>query len=120
MDPLTEFGKLVEQLALDGIRLQQIWNQAYAIEIEQFAELLADHPAAAQWMLSLAPARMAFTDFQVELAVRIEAGTEAKFDLGCLPINLQYSRRFQTAAESTSRIRITVAQSPLPPLTNLP
>jgi hypothetical protein len=119
MGQFKDFGELVSHMALNAIGVQEIWNQAHALELEQFAHVLASGATMADWVLPLAPVRLALDHFEVDAAVQIEVSRRTEFNLGCQPINLQYVRRFQTEEQTASRIRITVAQTPLPTSTEV-
>lgn len=113
MEDVADFSALVAELALDAVRTQRLWNDAHHLESSQFVQLLSAHPELAPGLIPLAPTLLALNKFEIAVSLQLMAGHETKFGLGARLLNLQYSRRYQVASESSSRIRITVEQYPV-------
>ena|SRR5947209_5720376 len=109
----AQLGEFVGELALDAIRLQQLWNDAHTAEHSQFVQMVKAHPQIRELLMPLAPPLMSLSEFVVDAAVQIDVARKTEFTLTAKPINLEFTRRYQINTEQTSRIRITVTSGPM-------
>ena len=110
-----ELQDLIANLALDSINTQLRFNEANEIAQKEFAALLegVTDPTVRALLMPAAPSRMHLETFEIDLGVTLATETEVGFSIRALPIGLGFSILHRTRAERTSRLTVTVQQTPM-------
>ena len=106
--------ELIANLALDSINTQLRFNEAHEIALKEFAALLdgVTDPSIKALLMAAAPSRMHLETFEIDLGVTLGKETEVGFAIRALPIGLGFSILHRTRTERTSRLTVTVQQTP--------
>jgi len=113
MSNATSLGKLIERAAAGVIETQQeVFDVAYAQELERFADVLGAAPSglARTMVEQLLPVRQRVAQAELEFGVSIEIERRGGYSIGAKVLNLGYERRYGFTASESSRVRVTVQQ----------
>jgi hypothetical protein len=110
----TALENLIANLAVDSINTQLRFNEAHEIALKEFAALLegVTDPSLKALLMTAAPSRMHVGTFEIDLGVTLAKETEAGFAIRALPIGLGFSILHRTRTDRTSRLKVTVQQTP--------
>jgi len=105
---------LITNLAVDSINTQLRFNAAHEIALNEFAALLegVTDPTVKALLMAAAPSRMHLETFEIDLGVTLAKETEVGFGIRALPLGLGFSILHRTRTERTSRLKVTVQQTP--------
>ena len=112
--PFSDLDEHIKQYAAAAIRIQEIYDEAWCLELEVSKIMIASSAADFHDLLRpLIPSRQLLKEYEFTFSAAVAVNDLQGFKLQLLPLNLSYSVTRQVQRQNHSRFRISVEQIPI-------